>query len=353
MSTPQLATRPSPRLVPQFMSRLDTPEEPSKLHWLWHGLIARGNVTLFTSLWKTGKTTLLTGLLQQFAAGGTFIGQAVSPARALVVSEERRATWADRVERMPIGDHCRLLPRPFPRRPTPDEWDDLIDVAVEMQKTGHLDILVIDPLAKFLPGKTDTDLNTLQTMLDPLQRLTDAGAGVVLLHHPRKKPAEEGSSARGHGGLLGLVDIIVELRKFGRLRSDSRKRKLFAMSRFPETPEQLVYEWDAEGRFVFMGNPLETRFQENWDVLRSLLAKRKQAVTHQELLMDWPAELTRPSPAALYEWLNRAYDQKLVRRKGVGQKADPYRYRLPNADDVYYDRGELPPIKKLGPLFGR
>ncbi len=27
-------------------------------------------------------------------------------------------------------------------------------------------------------------------------------------------------------------------------------------------------------------------------------------------------------------------------------------YRLPNADDAYYDRGELPPIKEPGPLFG-
>jgi hypothetical protein len=32
--------------------------------------------------------------------------------------------------------------------------------------------------------------------------------------------------------------------------------------------------------------------------------------------------------------------------------SDPYRYRLPNADDAYWDRGELPPLPELGPLFG-
>jgi hypothetical protein len=325
------------------MSRLESPDESSNLQWLWHGLVARQNVTLFTSQWKAGKTTLLTGLLQQFATGGTFLGRAVAPARTLVVSEEPRSTWADRVRRLPIGDHCRLLPRPFPRRPTPDEWEGLVELAAEMQAAGELDLLVIDPLAKFLPGKTDCDLNTLQLMLDPLQRLTDGGAGVVLLHHPRKKPAEEGSSARGHGGLLAAVDIIVELRKFGQLRTDARRRKLFALSRFPETPEQLVYEWDADGRFVYLGDPLAARFRENWEVLRAILAKRKQAATHQELLMDWPAELPRPSPAALYEWLNRAFEENLLRRKGSGRKADAWRYRLPTEADEYLDRGEFPP----------
>ena len=58
-------------LVPEPMDRLDTPDASPKVDWLWHGLIARGNITLFTSQWKAGKTTLLTGLLQTFAGGGS------------------------------------------------------------------------------------------------------------------------------------------------------------------------------------------------------------------------------------------------------------------------------------------
>ena len=160
--------------------------------WLWHGLIARRNVTLFTSQWKAGKTTLVTGLLQQFATGGTFLDRPVVPAKVLVVSEESRSTWADRVKRMPLGGHCRLLARPFPRRPTPEQWERLVELAMELQAAGELDLLVIDPLARFLPGGTESDLNALNLMLDPLQCLTDGGAGVTILHHPRKKRAEEG-----------------------------------------------------------------------------------------------------------------------------------------------------------------
>lgn len=353
MATPQFESRHAPPLIPEFMNRLDTPAVPSTTEWLWHGLIARRQVTLFTSQWKAGKTTLITGLLQQFATGGKFLERSVAPAKVLVVSEESRDVWADRVRRMPIGEHCRLLARPFPRRPSPAAWERLIELGMELRGAGELDLLVIDPLAKFLPGSTENNLNSLQQMLDPLQCLTEDGIGVTILHHPRKRQSEEGSSARGHGGLLASVDIIIELSNYGQLRSDERRRKLFALSRFPETPRRLVYEWERSGRFVFLGDPLAARFKENWEILHAILAKRELAATHQELLMDWPSDLVKPSSPTLYEWLNRAFDQKLVRREGTGRRLDPYRYRLENEDDEYWDRGEIPPLRDLPGIIGR
>jgi hypothetical protein len=38
--------------------------------WVWEGLVARGNLTLLTSQWKAGKTTLLSVLLGARVAGG-------------------------------------------------------------------------------------------------------------------------------------------------------------------------------------------------------------------------------------------------------------------------------------------
>jgi hypothetical protein len=347
MATRQTDSRHIPALVPELVDRLDTPTAPSNIEWLWHGLIARGQITLFTSQWKAGKTTLITGLLHQLAAGGTFLDRPVTPGTVLIVSEKSRDTWAERVRRMPIGDHCRLLARPFPRRPTAEAWDRLIELGMEMQAAGQLDLLVIDPLAKFIPGSSDGDINSLEQMLDPLRCLTDGGAGVIILHHPRKRKSEEGSAARGHSGLLAAVDIIIELSRFGSLQSDERRRKLFAMSRYPETPKRMVYEWDKSGGFIFLGDPLGARFKENWDVLHAILAKRTVAATHHELLMDWPADQDKPSSATLYDWLNRAFEQKLLRRHGTGRREDPYRYRLTNEDDEYWDRGEVPPLRDL------
>jgi hypothetical protein len=335
-------------LLPLPMNQLDSPAVPSKTDWLWHGLIARGNVTLFTSQWKAGKTTLIAGLLQQLANGGKFLDRPVPAAKVLLVSEESKAIWAERVRRMPVGEHCRLLARPFPRRPNPEQWEQLIELGMELQAAGNLDLLVIDSLAKFNPGVTENDLNSLQLMLDPLQCLTDSGAGVTILHHPRRRRSDEGCTSRGHGGLLAAVDIIVELSNYGPLHSDERRRKLFSLSRFPETPRRLVYEWDPKtGRFRHLGDPYSVRFHENWEHLYAILKMRTQAATHHELLMDWPADLQRPSAVTLYEWLNRAFEEKLLRRMGNGRKADPYRYRLENEDDQYLDKGLIPPLKDL------
>ena len=101
-----------------------------------------------------------------------------------------------------------------------------------------------------------------------------------------------------------------------------------------------------------VGDPFADRLRENWEQVRAILAGRKTAATHHELLMDWPAGVEKPAASVLYEWLNRATEEKLVRRVGTGRKSDPYRYRMPNADDAYWDRGELPPLPELGPLFG-
>lgn len=333
---------------PLAMDLIDTAQAGTATDWLWHGLIARGNITLFTSQWKAGKTTLITGLLHAFAAGGTFLNRKVAPTRPLVVSEESRQTWADRLQRMPVGKHSQLLARPFPRRPSPEEWDRLIDHALEQQASGQLDLLVVDPLAKFLPGSTESDLNALLRMLDPLQRLTEVGVGVLILHHPRKSKSEEGASARGSGGLLASVDIIIELSRYGSLKSDECRRRLFAVSRYPETPKRMIYEWNpATALFTALDDPLAIRFEENWILVHAILKKRKRASTHQELLMDWPEGHDRPAPSNLYDWLNRAHEEKRLRREGTGRKADPYRYRLQNEDDEYRDRGELPPLRDL------
>jgi hypothetical protein len=115
-----------------------------------------------------------------------------------------------------------------------------------------------------------------------------------------------------------------------------------------QTPRRLVYEWDpATGGFTNVGDPFEQRFRDNWEQVWAILSRRPAAATHHELLADWPPDREPPSASVLYLWLNRAAEERLVRREGAGRRDDPYRYRLPNADDAYRDRGELPPLREL------
>jgi hypothetical protein len=103
--------------------------------------------------------------------------------------------------------------------------------------------------------------------------------------------------------------------------------------------------------FSNTGGPLAIRFNKNWGTVQAILAKRKKASTHQELLMNWPADQDRPSTSMLYRWLNRAFDEKRLRRQGSGRRDDPYRYRLENEADQYWDRGKLPPMPELPPMI--
>jgi hypothetical protein len=86
--------------------------------WVWDGYLAAGAVTLLTSRWKTGKTTLLSVLLAKLAAGGELAGRAVAAGRAVVVSEEAPQLWAERGRRLGYCSHLGFLCRPFVGKPT-------------------------------------------------------------------------------------------------------------------------------------------------------------------------------------------------------------------------------------------
>jgi AAA domain len=332
------------RPIPMNALHAGTIAPPAR--WLWHGYLAPGDVTLLTSLWKTGKTTLLTGLLQHLGKGEPFLGRYVSRGQAWIVSEESLEQWRERLNIMRLGEHIQLLARPFRGRPTPDEWNLLLERAVEARVRGELDLFIVDPLAAFMPGRCESDAGTLLEALQPLHQLTSAGAAVMLLHHPRKKASEAGSSARGSGALLGFVDVSFELTRYSTLKTDANRRLILAQSRRPETPARLSYEWNATtGEFRIVTDPRERQFEENWQTVLSILQMRTDAITHKEIRACWPSDVERPAESTLYEWLSHAFAKKLIRREGHGTRTNPWRYRLENEDDKYWDRGELPPLR--------
>lgn len=321
-------------LVSCPMDQLQSLNQPAAVDWLWEGYLARGNITLLTGLWKGGKTTLLAGLLRGLA-GGTFLDRTCASARALVVSEEATSHWIMRGRSIPIGPHVQLVSRPFSGRPTPEHWNELVGEAEGLRAAGALDVLVIDSLAVFLPGRSESDAGTLREMFEPLRRLASSDVGVLVLHHPRKRKSEEGTAARGAGVLIELVDIALELSRLGSSPAEACQRKLIGRSCYPETPRKLIYEW-APGTPIFRTLPdvLSARFQENWGMVRAILARQASAVTCREVRADWPPDRDAPSCGRLYEWLSRAVAENLAIRLGSGTKSDPYRFCLPISGDV-------------------
>jgi hypothetical protein len=301
--------------------------------WLWEGYLAAGNVTLLTSQWKTGKTTLVSVLLAKMGSGGTLAGLPVRPGRVVVVSEESQALWAMRHRRLPIGAHCGLMCRPFPGGPTPERWSALIDHLDGVRQTKGLDLVVIDPLAGLLPLATENSAACMLAALDPLRRLTAAGVSVLVNHHPRKGESAAGQAARGSGALAGHVDIVIEMTWFGSPVSDDRRRRLTAFSRHAETPRRLVVEWTDDGSdYRGLGDFPEPEHADGWGVVLGVLMGAGGRLTRPAIRQNWPPGVPVPSDVTLYRWLDRGVADGLVVRAGTGRKNDPFTYELPGRD---------------------
>jgi len=327
------------------MDQLATEIPRNEPDWLWSGYLARGEITLFTSEWKLGKTTLLAGLLRAFDRGEAFLGRACSLTRVLVVSEESRLQWAERGRAIELGENVRLMSRPFPRRPTADQWDELIHYVDELRADCKLGVLVIDTLAAFLPGYSEAIPSTLLAMLHPLRRLATSGVAILILHHPSKKMAGDGYHARGNGVLLGFMDIALEMHRLSSASTDTRRRRLLAFSRHPETPSSLVFEWTpGSPDFHVLDDLVAVRFRENWQIVAQILSRRAEAMTHRQLLDEWPPENPPPSASQLYHWLSRAVDEQLATRSGRGTRSDPYRFLLGAAQPPEHAEQPLPAL---------
>jgi hypothetical protein len=305
-------------------------QPPAPPSWLWHGYVGPGKITLLTSQWKSGKTTLVSLLLARLQQGGPLAGLAVAPARALVISEEGRADWQPRCQRLAIGTQVDLLCRPFTTQPNREQWLALVDTAAALHDRQGCGLVVFDSLAQFLPAHSENSAGALLECLTPLRRLTSAGMSVLLVHHPRKGKALAGQAARGSGALPSFVDILIEMGYHRHPDDVDRRRRLLAFSRHDETPRHLLLELQSDGRdYTVLADGPQADFGEGWLVVLDMLETATAKLTRQAILEDWPAGHDRPVATTLWRWLDIAARQGQVQQEGTGRPRDPFRYWLP------------------------
>ncbi|HKB03180.1 MAG TPA: AAA family ATPase, partial [Gemmataceae bacterium] len=253
----------------------------------------------------------------------------VRPGRAAVVSDEHKSLWVARCLQLDLGAHVRLHSRPFPgRRPTIDDWHDLIANLDAFRREEGLDLVVIDPLAAFLAGN-ESDSGAVRTWLGALRRLTATGVSVLILHHPKKKGATRGRAARGCGALIRSVDINLEMECLSRgPLTDDRRRVLCGYSPWPETPRRLIIELTADGTdYLAVGErPGPAPRTEDRDVLLQLLREAVHPLTRSDILSAWPADHPKPNEVTLWRWLRREELDGRLLRAGRGRKFHPFLY---------------------------
>jgi hypothetical protein len=313
-------------------------DAPLVTDWVWRGFLAPGEVTLLTSPWKAGKTTLLSIFLARLKCGGRLLGYPVTKGTAIVVSEEPRLPWRQRNRRLDFGRRVHLISQPFRGKPTFAQWEALIDRLEELTGDHGFGLVVLDTLGGLFPSGVEYNGDCMQRALASLRKLTDRGIAVWVLHHPPKGKLREGQIARGAGTLLAVVDISLEMHPVRNAGADDRRRWLRTISRHKETPRKLLMEWTKDDADYIVHNAaVDEEFQHGWRPLRIVLEDATTKLRREDILEQWPPDFIVPSKATLWRWLDRAVDDQLVLREGAGRCNSPYRYFLPEKLSQWLD----------------
>jgi hypothetical protein len=185
------------------------------------------------------------------AARPTFCGRPLRRSKTLILTQEQDVAWAERSKQFGLSDEVVYFqrgaddsPRPFAVRPPGWKWRGFVSHLADTVKAGGFGLVVIDLVADVWPVVDENSAPQVTEALQPLRQINDAGASVLLLHHPRKSGGEGGTAHRGSSQLAAYAEVLIEMR---RMKDAPLNRRLLRVTgRFP-APDELVIELTPEG----------------------------------------------------------------------------------------------------------
>jgi hypothetical protein len=294
------------------------------VEWLIKGMVARGHSTLFSSLMKLGKSTLLGHLLRSRQLGTPFAGLATRKGRTLVLSEESETIWALRRDGLGLDDSHHVLSKPILAKPSYADWAEFIEYVADDAAAMDADMVVIDTLSKFAPWRNENDSADVQGTMNPLDRLTKAGLGVLLFHHAGYAAREVGQAARGSTALAAAVDILLELRRMDGAPLSDRRRVVNGVGRFDDVIGEVVLSLNPDGTgYAAEGDKQTVRARELGAAILNILPLDTPGLTADEVHEALPEEVR----AKRGDVMKVLKDGGLKwQSAGAGRKGDPFRF---------------------------
>ncbi len=296
---------------PVLITTLSSEQTP--VEWLWEGFLAKGQTTLFGSLWKTGKTTLICWLLKSIENQDQFLGKDTKNVNVLIISEESEALWANRKEEYHLGTNIWLSCRPLNRKANTQQWIQFISKIAEFCIENEIELVIIDTLSTFWPVRDENDATQVTSALLPLNLLLENKLAVMVVHHDRKSGGEEGTASRGSGALPAYVDIIVEFRRFDPSKRDDTRRVIKTYSRYDETPSELTLELTEDG-YEGRGTKAQVIQQEKMTVVLEIIPSEPDSYSIDKILSEWSEDEygKPPHKTTVYRWLQKLKEQGSV-----------------------------------------
>ncbi len=296
---------------------------PERVDWIVPGFVAPGVVLeLDGKLKASGKTTFAAELARAVVQGAPFLNRITKRGAVVWLTEERPQTFLETLRRahlMKQTDVRVLHWHAVKHRAWPEVMALAADFAISIGAT----VIIVDTISTWagLRGDSENSNGDQLAAAEPLQDAAAKGLAVIVTRHERKGGGDVGESGRGGSAFSGAVDIIVSIRR-GEGRTKPTVRVLQALSRFSETPDNLVIDLTEHGYVVLGDRGTVATLEAEHSLLDRLPAHKADALDLETLRTVEPIIATTAAKAAVKNLLNAGQAGRL----GHGKRGDPYRY---------------------------
>jgi hypothetical protein len=299
----------------------ETTERPS---FVIEGIAPRGGILSFEGKVKQGKTTVLTCGLRAVLDGSPFLGLATERTGVVYLTEQGPSSFREALRRADLLDREDFVVL-FMADVAMLEWPVIVAAAAAECRRRNAGALVVDTLSAFARIEDENDATAALAALRPLQEVAAKdNLAVIVVRHERKGGGEVADSGRGSSALAGGVDIVMSIRRpDGQTRPSVRI--LRSLSRYDETPDGLVVEWQPTAGYVALGTEAAVKITE----ARKAIMDICPSSSGQAIPLDAMVEVTKAGRSTTQTAAAALVDEGLLARGGSGKRGDKYVFWAP------------------------
>lgn len=299
----KLATDKNPYLTTPVMLK-DLVAEDFTYEFIWDDYIAFSHITTLSAHPKVGKSTLIGSLLKAMEVEGLFLDKKTHEHPVLIVSEESEHHWVQRRDKLSLKLPISVWCSPLTHRLNASEWEAFVQDIKLYCEENQIRFVVFDTISKFWSVKEENAAADMDAAFLPLNILKTAGFAVLLVHHFRKAGGDYGLGARGSSVFGATPDCLID---FTRVDDQNPSfRKVSAISRFPETPESMVINFDGKSYFRddLKKAKDDKRKKTVTDIINQIMEEQIEGATVQEVLDNWDEDSVKlPSRRTIQRFL--------------------------------------------------
>lgn len=303
---------------------------PAAVTWYLAGYFPENSLVDLASKPKEGKTTWLLAACRAILHGDPFMGLPTQKTPIMYLTEQNETTFRKALARVGLLE-CEGLAVLFWKEAYGLPWPRLMEhVRNECVRRG-VKLLIVDTFHQFagLEGDSENSAGATLEAMRSLQEVRDAGITVVTSRHERKSGGVVGEAARGSSAFAGAVDVLIVMRRTAGNNPRRSGRVLTSISRFDETPEELVIELTPDG-YVAHGADQALALA---DAKAAILSRAPRSEAEART-MDDLTEGLRVARTTAQRAIESLGKEGQIVQVGKGVKGDPIRYYVREIDSA-------------------